>query len=170
MVRNLHGTPQAPIYTLLRRIYSILGIRPRHTGLPGQAFCTACWDHCSYRCWILTRGRPRSAVNVLKARFESDFNARLWSDIYWRCVVLHILDLVLHRQERHFVSEGLRFRFMHKLVSPKEELQVHSSDVQQQRRALIPRVGLLGVWFVFWGSKCYIFSTLFIFGVTCHQS
>jgi hypothetical protein len=38
----------------IRRIYTILGIRPRHTGLPprpglactsGQVFCTACWDH-----------------------------------------------------------------------------------------------------------------------------
>jgi hypothetical protein len=36
-----------PDLYLLWRIYSILGIRPRHTGLPGQAFCTACWGHCS---------------------------------------------------------------------------------------------------------------------------
>jgi hypothetical protein len=36
----------SPDLYLLRRIYSILGIRPRHTGLPGQAFCTACWEHC----------------------------------------------------------------------------------------------------------------------------
>jgi len=36
--RNLHR----PDLYLLWRIYSILGISPRHTGLPGQAFCTAC--------------------------------------------------------------------------------------------------------------------------------
>jgi hypothetical protein len=40
MEYNLHeGAPQAPIDSyLLGRFYSILGIRPRHTGLPGQAF------------------------------------------------------------------------------------------------------------------------------------
>jgi hypothetical protein len=44
--RNLHeGAPTGLDLYLLGRIYSILGIRPRHIGLPGQAFCTACWDH-----------------------------------------------------------------------------------------------------------------------------
>src|SRR5271155_4511048 len=39
MERNLHeGAPQGPDLYLLGRIYSILGIRPRHTGLPGQAY------------------------------------------------------------------------------------------------------------------------------------
>jgi hypothetical protein len=47
MERNFTWSATDPDLYLLGRIYSVLGIRPRHTGLPGQAFCTACWDHCT---------------------------------------------------------------------------------------------------------------------------
>jgi hypothetical protein len=41
MERNLHeGAPWAQIYTCYRGISSILGIGPRHTSPPDQAFCT----------------------------------------------------------------------------------------------------------------------------------
>src|SRR5271156_100143 len=43
--RDRRRSATGPDLYLLGRIYSILGIRPRHTGLPGQAFCTARWDH-----------------------------------------------------------------------------------------------------------------------------
>src|SRR2546421_9069787 len=48
---QLTWSTTGPDRYLLGRIYSILGIRPRHTDLPGQAFCTACWDHWHERRW-----------------------------------------------------------------------------------------------------------------------
>jgi hypothetical protein len=70
-----------PDLYLVRRVYSILGIRPRHTGLPGQAFCTACWDHCSQhliRCFYCDSGTRRKPVpntclfHPVSILFESD--------------------------------------------------------------------------------------------------
>jgi hypothetical protein len=53
--RNLHeGAPRAPIYTYyggstlfyaLGRATQALPLRPGLACTPGQAFCTACWDH-----------------------------------------------------------------------------------------------------------------------------
>jgi hypothetical protein len=41
---KMRGSATGPDLCLLWRVYSILGIKP---GLPGQAFCTACWRHCN---------------------------------------------------------------------------------------------------------------------------
>jgi hypothetical protein len=74
------GSATGPDLYLLGRVYSIPGIRPLHTGLPGQAFYTACWD---YWIWellpLLVSAHPLRAYSSFFGRlsgYGADFSDR----------------------------------------------------------------------------------------------
>jgi hypothetical protein len=77
-----------PDLYLLGRIYSILGIRPRHTGLPGQAFCTACWDH-----WTSVLSASFIEVSVTRQKPAKNHSANVLSELL--VIIFRIFPLLV---------------------------------------------------------------------------